>query len=260
MKKKIGFFACFAVLFVLNSAWAQDAFHNGQDSKSWHFRAEPYLMFPNMSGQTGVRGLPLVDVDANPSDIFSRLHIGAMLNLEASNGNWSVISDILYMDLEQDITASALVSSGTLGMRQFAWELAGLKRITPWLELGIGTIVNNIAADQRITRNQVGGGSSTQEGSVSRTWVDPMLIARVATPSSPKKWIGQGRGEIGGFGIGSDFTWQVQVMGGYRFSKLFDMTIGYRVIGIDYASGKDAKAFVYDMTIFGPMVRFGFTF
>jgi hypothetical protein len=86
-----------------------------------------------------------------------------------------------------------------------------------------------------------------------------MLIARLTTPPA-KKFIGQLRGEIGGFGIGSDIAWQVQAIAGYRFSKLFDMSAGYRVIGLDYTSGEGAKTFVYDVATFGPMIRFGFNF
>jgi hypothetical protein len=250
----------FGLFWANNSILAQDSLPKPKPARQWQYRVEPYLMFPNMSGQTGIEALPLVNVDASPADIFSRLQMGAMLNLEASNGNWSVISDILYMDLEQDITPSTLINSGEVGMKQFAWELAGLKRVTPWLELGIGGILNSIGVDETVTRNLVGGGTSTQSASASKTWVDPMLIARLATPSRPKKWFGQFRGEIGGFGIGSDFAWQVQAIGGYRFSKLFDMTVGYRGIGFDYQSGEGAKTFMYDMTIFGPMVRFGFNF
>jgi hypothetical protein len=48
-------------------------------------------------------------------------------------------------------------------------------------------------------------------------------------------------------------------MAGYRFSRLFDLTAGYRVISLDYSSGEGAAAFVYDMVTFGPMIRFGFT-
>jgi hypothetical protein len=242
-----------------NTIMAQDSFSKVKQSGQWQYRVEPYLMIPSMSGQTGIEALPLVNVDASPSDIFSRLQMGAMLNLEATNGNWSVTSDILYMDLEQDITPSTLINGGEIGMKQFAWELAGFKRITPWLEIGIGGILNSIGVDETVTRNQVGGGTSAQSASASKTWFDPMLIARVASNSKPRKWFGQFRGEVGGFGIGSDFAWQVQGIAGYRYSKLFDMSVGYRGIGFDYQSGEGDKTFIYDMVIFGPMVRFGFT-
>jgi hypothetical protein len=243
-----------------NAIMAQDNLSKTKQARKWEYHVEPYLMIPNMSGQTGIEALPLVNVDASPSDIFSRLQMGVMLNGEASNDNWSVTSDILYMDLEQDVTPSTVINSGVVGLNQFAWELAGLKRVAPWLELGIGGILNNIGVDETVTRNMVGGGTSTQSASASKTWFDPMLIARIATPSSPKKWFGQFRGEIGGFGIGSDFAWQVQLNAGYRFSKRFDMTVGYRGIGFDYQSGHGNKTFIYDMTIFGPMVRIGFIF
>jgi len=35
---------------------------------------------------------------------------------------------------------------------------------------------------------------------------------------------------------------------------------GYRVIDIDYAHGSGADRFVYDMSTFGPQLRFGFRF
>ena len=85
-----------------------------------------------------------------------------------------------------------------------------------------------------------------------------MLIARLKTPPTSARFTGQFRAEIGGFGIGSDLAWQLQAMAGYRFSKLFDLTAGYRVISLDYQSGEGLSTFVYDMVTFGPMIRLGF--
>jgi len=68
------------------------------------------------------------------------------------------------------------------------------------------------------------------------------------------------RGEIGGFGIGSDFAWQIQAYAGYRFSKLFHITAGYRVISLDYKTGEGENRFLYDINTFGPVIRFGFNF
>jgi hypothetical protein len=217
------------------------------------------MMFPNMSGSTGVEALPLVEVDASASDIFSKLQFGGMIYLEASNDKWAINSDLLFMNLEKDLSPSTLINNGRVNAKQLGWELAGLRRVTPWLELGIGGLLNSLDMEINIARNQVGGGTSTQSGRQSKTWYDPMLIARLATAPG-KKFIGQFRGEVGGFGIGSDFAWQLQAIAGYRFSKLFDMSAGYRFIGLDYSSGEGAKTFVYDMVTFGPMIRFGFSF
>jgi hypothetical protein len=230
-----------------------------QDSpKKWAYRIEPYMMFPSMSGQTGVAGLPLADVDASASDIFSNLKMGFMLNLEANNGTWAINSDFLYMDLEKDLAASTFINGGDVSAKQMGWEVAGLRRVAPWLEFGIGGLLNAIDLEMNVDQKQIGGGSVNRMGKRSKTWFDPMLITRMTTPGN-KKLYGLLRAEMGGFGIGSTFAWQIQGIAGYRFSKLFDMSLGYRAISLDYQDGDGAKAFVYDVTTSGPMVRFGFT-
>jgi len=198
----------------------------GQDSlKKWGYRIEPYFMFPSMSGETGVAGLPLAEVDASASVIFSKLKMGFMLNLEANNGTWAINSDFLYMNLEQDLAASTLISGGVVSAKQMGWEVAGLRRVAPWLEFGIGGLLNSIELEMNVDQKQLGGGSVNRSGKQSKTWFDPMLITRMTTPAK-KKFYGLLRAEMGGFGIGSTFAWQVQGIAGYRFSKLFDMSLG----------------------------------
>lgn len=246
--------------FSFQTAIAQDSLSKTPSKSSkWHYRVEPYLLIPNMVGETGISGLPLVEVDASSGDIFDKLKIGAMLNLEAANDKWAINSDVLYMNLEQDLKPSTLIKSGRVNAKQFGWELAGLRRINSWLEVGAGALLNSLKVEMNIVRNAAGGQTITQNGSQSKTWVDPMLIARLST-NPAKKVTGQFRGEIGGFGIGSDFAWQIQAIGSYRFSKLLDISAGYRAIGLDYTSGEGNKAFVYDIVTHGPTIKFGFSF
>jgi hypothetical protein len=181
-----------------------------------------------------------------------------MLNLEAGNGTWAINSDFLYMSLEKDISASTLVNSGRVNAKQMGWEIAGLRRVAPWLEFGVGGLLNSLSVEIDVDQKQIGGGSVNKSGRQTRTWLDPMLITRMTTQGN-KKWFGQLRGEMGGFGIGSTFAWQVQGVAGYRFSKLFDMSLGYRAISLDYQDGDGARAFIYDVTTSGPMIRFGFS-
>ncbi len=225
--------------------------------KKWKFLIEPYVMFPNMTGETGVRDLPSVDVDANVSDIFSRLQFGAMLYLEAKTDKWAITSDLLYMSLKQDITPNIIINSGELTAKQLGYELAGLYRILPFLEAGVGMRLNSINSEVNILRNTLGGGTQELGASLSRTWIDPIIIARY-TADIDNKWLFTVRGDIGGFGIGSDFSWQAQGYVGYRFSKLFQTSIGYRAIGVNYDTGSGAERFRYDMLTFGPNIRFGF--
>ena len=124
------------VLFfsVTNTASAQTA----SAEKKWNFLTDVYLMFPYMDGETGVGDLLSVPVDANPGDIFSKLKMAAMLYLEANTGKWAITSDLVYMNLNQEVTPGTLFHSGEVSAKEFIWEPAGLYRIVPFLEVGLG--------------------------------------------------------------------------------------------------------------------------
>ena len=52
--------------------------------------------------------------------------------------------------------------------------------------------------------------------------------------------------ELGGFGLGAETNsaWQIQAYAGYRFSELFQIQGGYRVIGLDFETGSGADRFL----------------
>ena len=230
--------------------------------EGWNFLVEPYGMFPNMSGDVGLKNLPEVSVNASPSDIISNLHIGAMLYLEATKGKWNINTDVLYMNLSQGITNSKDVSTGTVSAKQLGWETAGLYSVIPNLQVGVGVLVNYIESEVNINRNElIGDGTKNSSASLSETWVDAMLIASFVNKPG-EKFIYKLRGEVGGFGISGDsnFAWQVQGYAGYRFSELFQLTAGYRVISLDYATGTGSDKFLYDVDTYGGVIRFGFNF
>ncbi|HOX84194.1 MAG TPA: hypothetical protein PLJ60_20825 [Chryseolinea sp.] len=242
----------FLFTIIANCSFAQE----NVEEKHWKFLIEPYIMFPSMSGETGIRNLPSVDVDADAGDIFSKLQFGAMLYMEAQNDNWAITSDLLYMNLNQEATPTTVINSGEATAKQLGYELAGLYRIAPFWESGLALRLNSISSELDIIRNTVNG-TELLSGSLSKTWIDPVIVTRL-TADIDDKWIFVFRGDFGGFGIGSAFTWQVQGYAGYRFSKLFQTTIGYRIIGIDYDKGTGEDRFRYDMNTFGPNIRFGF--
>jgi hypothetical protein len=223
----------------------------------WGFLIEPYLLIPSMSGNIGIRNLPEVEVDANPGDIFSKLRFGGMLYLEAHNDDWAIASDLLYMNLKQDVTPGILISSGNLNAQQWAWEFTGLYRILPFFEAGIGGRLNNIQSGLDIDRKEIGGETTPLSAEMSKTWFDPIILIRM-TGDIKDKWLFQFRGDVGGFGIGSDYSYQAQGFAGYRFGKLFQLTAGYRILGMNYDRGSGVDRFRYDMIIFGPVIKFGF--
>jgi hypothetical protein len=229
------------------------------EEKKWGFLVEPYIMFPVISGQIGIGNLPPVELDVNTGDILANLHMAAMLYLEARNNEWAITSDIVYMNLQQDITPDKIISSGTATIKQTIWEAAGLYRILPFLEVGLGARLNVISTELNAERNVFPRGTEEITGEHSKTFIDPLLITRLTTDIEGK-WLFQFRGDLGGFSIGSDFTWQLQGYAGYRFSKLFQLSAGYRILGIDYDDGENKERFIFDVNEYGPVIRLGFNF
>jgi len=263
---KIARTACAVVLLSVLVSGNLMAQENGSDDSTkgkWTFLVEPYLMFPVMNGTVGLGNLPFdVPVDASTNDIFSNLKMAFMLNVEATNGQWAVGTDILYMSLAQDVKPGLLNKNGEITAKQLGWETYGLYRVTPWLELGLGGLVNSVKTGFDINREELIGQDKeivNYKRSGTETWFDPMIVARIKR-SEVHKFIYQFRGEIGGFGIGSDLAWQVHAYAGYRFSKLFEMTGGYRYISLDYETGSGQDRFKYDVDTSGPVIRFGFNF
>ena len=227
--------------------------------KKWHYLADVYMLLPNMSGTVGIGNNLTAPVDANTGDIFGILKLGGMLYLEARTDKWAITSDFVFMNLEKDITPTTVIASGAVGLDQYIWEVAGLYSLKPFWEVGLGARMNSLATELSGVRNTFPNGTEDFSEKATKTFVDPVIITRLSTTINGK-WLLQFRGDIGGFGIGSDLTWQLQAYAGYRFSRLFQITAGYRILSVDYDKGENLERFVFDMKEFGPVLRLGFNF
>jgi hypothetical protein len=213
-------------------------------------------MFPNMKGNTQIReNLPALEVDANTNDIFSHLKMGAMLYLEARNEDWAITSDFVYMKLGEDVTPNKIVQSGELELKETIWQLDGYRRFLPMLEAGVGMRLMSVSADASFISTI----SNERSASTTETWVDPIIVVRSHNVIK-ENFLLNFNGDIGGFGISSDFTWQVQLDAGYKFSDLFSLMFGYRYLGYDYETGSGQDYFAYNIDTFGPEIRLGFSF
>ena len=70
------------------------------------------------------------------------------------------------------------------------------------------------------------------------------------------------RGDVGGFGVGSQFAWQVRPIVAYNVSKHWAFGLAYWAVGMDYSTGQLGAGdyFKYDVTTFGPEIGFAYTF
>ena len=89
----------------------------------------------------------------------------------------------------------------------------------------------------------------------SAQWIDPTVGLYGHYDITDKRFI-NALGDVGGFGVGSDLTWQAFGALGYNWTKTLSTSIGYRAIYEDYQDG----GFVYDVTQQGVFAGLGIHF
>ena len=92
---------------------------------------------------------------------------------------------------------------------------------------------------------------------VSRTddWFDPYIGLRGRYNLNDKFYV-TAKGDIGGFGVGSDLTWTAEAALGCQLSRSIFAEVGYRALGVDL----DKDGLVMDTVTHGPQVTLGITF
>ena len=223
--------------------------------RAWEFLIAPYFVGANITGSTRVGRLPNTDIDVGTGDILSNLRFGAMLRTEALyQQKFGAMIDVAYMNLgtatDGPITGgrvrvggSQLILEGMLfyrayGTPQTSFDIYGGGRY--WdisLDLdATGTIAGNFD----ITRGD--------------DWLDPVIGIR-AMHRFNDKWSVNARGDIGGFGVGSDFSWNVQGGVGYHFNKVWSAHLQYKALDVDYDNDRSGTSrFAYDTLTHGPLI------
>ena len=95
--------------------------------------------------------------------------------------------------------------------------------------------------------------------SQDQTWVDPIAGITIRTPAQRRVQL-RLYTEVGGFGAGSDFTWQVFPDLSIKLTQKASLELGYRWLDLDYVTGEGNDQFRYDVLTQGPVVGFGFRF
>lgn len=197
-----------------------------------------------------------VPVDLSISDVFDALEWGAMAAYRVENDTWSFTGDVTYMKLAFDESAQTQLGpvSASLDADQLTVMATAGYRLSPNLELlgslayfDLSSDLAVRAAGQRVARS---GGAD---------WVDPLVGLHYQAPVGGK-WTVSLRGDVGGFGIGSDLTLHGWATLRNQVSDAFSWFFGYRYIAYDYSTGSGLNREVYDLQQHGPGIGVAYSF
>ena len=92
-----------------------------------------------------------------------------------------------------------------------------------------------------------------------KNWLDPVIGARLIYNLN-NKWLFSLHGDIGGFDLISKFTWELKLVGMYKFNRYLGVAAGFRAVDVDYKDGKGANEFRFNNVFYGPEVGIAVTF
>jgi hypothetical protein len=236
----------------------------------WRLSLTGWVWLVGADGEVGARGLT-ADVSANFLDVLDATDSVYKFSgrLEIAKGRWGGFIDGTYIRLgadnqsgplpnaSVDVRTESLVIDFALTYRVGEWEPggeAGRNRQNTTLDLYAGGRYSHIELELRP--------ANFPRVSRSHDWLDPIVGARFTLPLS-RHWHTLISGDVGGFGVESDFTWSGTAVLGYDFT-LFntDTTFyaGYRAIGWDYSQGSGANRFIFDVIQHGPIIGLSLSF
>jgi len=174
----------------------------------WQHSIAPYLWIPGIKGQMGLNGI-VADVDASQGDILGDLDFGGFLAFSGKKGKWGYYADIEYLKLGSEAEIENLpISEVDMSMEQLRVEAVisyeAYQSEQTSIKLYGGLQLTYVDIELDITNTQ--GGKVSPSGSES--WVDPIIGVKVLHDFNDK-WFLSLVGEVGGFGVSSDLTWQV---------------------------------------------------
>jgi hypothetical protein len=221
----------------------------------WHVDWIPfYLWFSGLSGNVGAAGY-VAPVSVSFSDVIKQLNIGLMTDLDVRRKRVGLFTDLIFMSLSSNQSTTP-IDDTYIGFQANAKELiVDPEAYVRLVDKGRGSI------------DAVGGGrfwhlnnsldlfppnnGTTVTAGQTQGWVDPVLGARFRL-NLAKGFFVNLKGDAGGFGVGSQLTYQTYLGIGKEFKKRYSVLLGYRYLSVDYKNG----GFLYDVHMQGMQAGF----
>lgn len=258
------------------------------DPDPWRLTFAAYAWLMSIGGNVTVRN-QTVDTNAGFIDLVQKSNtlVGLMGYFEAGKGRAGFYTDFVFTSLGfgagqaayRNSTPGLKISTSAnaaLTYRMFIVEPGGVFELARWsgapgtataLDATIGFRYwnNSIDATFDAAANADFSRLGLQRGfglAVARAdaihWVDPVIGLRLRHQSTPRHEASL-RGDIGGFGLGSQLTWQALGTYGYNWQleggAAITAFIGFRALGVNYVSpGGGIDATAMNEVLYGPFL------
>ncbi len=237
-------------------------------TKEWWGTLSGYGWVSAVEGDIGLRGLT-APADVSMKEVLEDLDFAYMGFAEIGFKRWSLGVDVIYARLSSETPFQFGPIGGRIDLEQeqafvtarVQYRALQSERLTLDVFGGVRWSFFDVDADVRVALSfdrpllQRFNRDASRRFDLSEDWVDPIVGFRGVAHLTPS-WFLQFGGDIGGFGVASDLTWQAVAGIGYHFTPAVSALVGYRALAIDY----DRNGFKLDTISHGPAIALAITF
>lgn len=230
--------------------------------EGWVFEVAPYAWFLNLDGESVLGGRE-ADVDRDLADLGdpeADSLFGGAVWAEARKDRFGLFLHPTYARLdfqeswggvEGEWEGDAVFLEGGIFYRLVEADLGDGDRQW-WLDGLLGARWTYLEAD-------VDFSAPLSDFDEDRDWVDPFVGARLGVPLTDRVNFSL-RGDVGGFDVGSELSWQAMATLGYELGERSEVFLGYRALDQRYVRNSGSDRFRWDVTMHGPVVGMGLRF
>ena len=189
------------------------------NSPGWNFNLRPYFFLSGISGSITIP--PTFPMNSNFGDILKHVKLGAFINFTAQKGQWGASGDFQYINLYGE-------GSGLLDVSLDLKNVIG--EVDTFYQPDSAPTLRFLAGVRSYSVNQIVTIEGNELPAASTVVVDPILGAYGAWKLSDR-WDFELRGDIGGFGVSSEFTYQMMALFHWDITESLAIPFGYRVLG-----------------------------
>jgi hypothetical protein len=259
----------------------------------WQLSFTPYGWLVGVNGNATALGRT-VDIDASFFDIVEKSDsiMALMGYFEARKGRFSFFTDVVWQDLSFDARRSvsgnpfpklpnvniAIKAKADLGYQSTVIQSGVFYQIAKWQGRDRAYTALDLSGSARYWNEEVhvslhATGTLTAEieklglvlqrsksiaiaHSGTLEWVDPVVGARLRHQMASGAELILA-GDVGGFGVGSDFSWQALATYGFDvncFGTPLRTVVGYRALAVDYSENGRVGKNGLDLVQHGPVM------
>jgi hypothetical protein len=215
--------------------------------EDWEYRFTPYVWLPSLKTDLEIGRRPSVESE---TDLLDVLDMAFLATGEIRRDDDALLLEFNYLKLSDSVS---FFQAGRFGadvsvkgvMGSVAWARRVETQLDGDVDLFAGARFWDL--DFEIDYRRL------PAAKISKDWVDPIIGVRGSTGVAPA-WRVNALADIGGFGIGSEFQWEVMLEVERDISDLTAVSFGYRHLDLKFKGG----SVDLDAAMSGPYVAVDF--